>query len=117
MYKIFLYLFIPFLLLSQQDTLTYEFTAEEVMKLYNSIVELEFKDSVNVELIQNLTDQTFLYEQKVENDSLIINQLNYQLEQKEVIIELLEPIWYDKPIIWYSLGIVTVFIIRIAAGV
>jgi len=117
MYKIFLYLFIPFLLFSQQDTLVYELTGGEVMKLYNSIMELELKDSVNVELIQNLTDQTFLYEQKVENDSLIINQLNYQLEQKEVIIELLEPTWYDKPIIWYSLGIVTVFIIRVAAGV
>ena len=62
-------IFFSSLLFSQT---TYEFTEEEVKVFYNSIQELEFKDSVNVELIEKFENQIYMYIELSKTDSLLI---------------------------------------------
>jgi len=87
---------------------TYEFTEEEVMELYNSIQELEQSDSLNIQIIDNLEEQLKLYEQQIENDSLMFDQYKYQLELKDEIIDEISPKWYEHRYLWFISGAITI---------
>ena len=85
---------------------TLEFTEEEVKNLYNSIQKLEYADSTNQKIIENLNSQIYMY---IRNDSLNINLIeNYkkQLEFKEEIIKLVKPKWYDNKYLWFFGGMI-----------
>ena len=89
---------------------TYEFTEEEVQSLYGSIQELEFADSTNQKIIENLNEQIYMYIQQTEIDSTIIENYKEQLELKDEMIKNIKPKWYDNKYIWYSYGILSMIV-------
>ena len=95
------------ILLSQT---TYTFTEEEVNALYNSIQNLEYSDSFNQKIIENLNEQIYMYIQQTNIDSTIIENYIEQLKLKEEFIKELKPKWYDNKYIWYSMGVVSMII-------
>ena len=89
---------------------TYEFTEEEVQSLYSSIQELEFADSTNQKIIENLNEQIYMYIQQTEIDSTIIENYKEQLELKDEVIKNIKPTWYDNKYLWYSMGIASMIV-------
>ena len=84
---------------------TYEFTEEEVQIFYSSIQELEFADSTNQKIIENLNEQIYIY---IQSDSLCQSQIEdykRQLEIKEDMIDLVKPKWYDNKYLWFGYGL------------
>ena len=109
-FKILL-IFISSFLFSQT---TYEFTEEEVKVFYNSIQELEFKDSVNTELIEKLENQIYMYIELSNTDSLLILKQDEKILLLEEQVELhkqLQPKWWEKPL-WFSSGLITTWIFK-----
>tara|TARA_R100000234_G_scaffold85074_1_gene54163 strand:- start:1352 stop:1723 length:372 start_codon:yes stop_codon:yes gene_type:complete len=109
-YKLLLILFLS-LLFSQT---TYEFTEEEVKNIFNSIQELEFKDSVNVELIEKLENQIYMYVDLSKTDSLLILKQDEKillLEEQVELYKKLQPKWWEKPL-WFSSGLITTWIFK-----
>ena len=91
---------------------TYEFTEEEVKVFYNSIQELEFKDSVNTKLIEKLESQIYMYIQLSENDSLLVLKQDEKIALLEEQVELhkqLQPKWWEKPL-WFGSGVVAILV-------
>ena len=91
---------------------TYEFTEEEVKSLYTSIQELEYKDSLNTEIIEKLESQIYMYIQLSENDSLLIVAQDEKIALLEEQVELykqLQPKWWEKPV-WFGSGVATVLL-------
>jgi len=101
------------ILLSQT---TYTFTEEEVNALYNSIQKLEYSDSLNQKIIENLNEQIYMYIQQTEIDSTIIENYKEQLELKEEFIKTIKPAWYDNKYLWYSMGIASMIVPIWAVG-
>ena len=95
---------------------TYEFTEEEVQSLYSSIQELEFVDSTNQKIIENLNEQIYMYIQQTEIDSTIIENYKEQLELKDEMIKTIKPSWYDNKYLWYSMGIASMIVPIWAVG-
>ena len=95
---------------------TFEFTEEEVIELYSAIQKLEYSDSLNQKIIENLNEQIYMYIQQTEIDSTIINNYIEQLKLKEEFIKELKPKWYDNKYIWYSMGVVSMIIPIWAVG-
>ena len=89
---------------------TYEFTEEEVQTLYAQIQELEFADSTNQIIIENLNEQIYMYIRTIENDSLIVEQYKYKLELKDELIEEIRPKWYEHKYLWFANGIITILL-------
>ncbi len=89
---------------------TYEFTEEEVQSLYSSIQELEFADSTNQKIIENLNEQIYMYIHQTKIDSTIIDNLNEQIELKNDMIKNIKPKWYDNKYLWYSYGILSMIV-------
>jgi len=85
------------------------FSDDEVKGIFHNIKELEYKDSVNVKVQTNLKDQILLLEQQLSNDTLIFNQLEYQLKLKDDIIKLVKPKWYENKVLWFFLGFATFY--------
>ena len=107
-YKILLILFSSFLF----SQTTYEFTEEEVKVFYNSIQELEFKDSVNTELIEKLENQIYMYIELSKTDSLLILKQDEKILLLEEQVELhkqLQPKWWEKPL-WFSSGAAVILV-------
>ena len=69
----------------------YTLTKEDVETLYNSINELEYQDSSNVEIINNLNVQITMYKELVESDSSIIADQKEQIELLEEQIKMIKP--------------------------
>ena len=88
----------------------YTFTEEEVNALYNSIQNLEYSDSLNQKIIENLNEQIYMYIQQNETDSTIIENYIEQLKLKEEFIKELKPKWYDNKYIWYSMGVLSMIV-------
>jgi len=111
MFKKYLTILILFSSLLFSQT-TYEFTEEEVMTFYASIQELEFKDSVNTELIEKLENQIYMYIQLSENDSLLVLKQDEKillLEEQVELYKQLQPKWWEKPL-WFSSGVVAILV-------
>ena len=105
--KLVLILLIVSILLPQQ---VYEFTEEEVKSLYSSIQELEYADSTNQKIIENLNEQIYIYIQQTEIDSTIIENYKEQLQIKDEMIKTIKPKWYDNKYLWYSMGIASMIV-------
>ena len=95
---------------------TYEFTEEEVQSLYSSIQELEFADSTNQKIIENLNEQIYMYIQQTDIDSTIIENYKEQIELQEEMIKEVKPKWYDNKYLWYSYGILSMIVPIWAVG-
>ena len=95
---------------------TYEFTEEEVQSLYSSIQELEFADSTNQKIIENLNEQIYMYIQQTEIDSTIIENYKEQLALQEEMIKTIKPAWYDNKYLWFSMGIASMIVPIWAVG-
>jgi len=110
-FKKYVILFLFSFLFSQT---TYEFTEEEVKVFYNSIQELEFKDSVNVELIEKLENQIYMYVDLSKTDSLLILKQDEKillLEEQVELYKKLQPKWWEKPL-WFSSGLIITWIFK-----
>ena len=95
---------------------TYEFTEEEVQIFYSSIQELEFADSTNQKIIENLNEQIYMY---IHSDSLYqgqIEQYEKQIELQKVMIKEIKPKWYDNKYIWYTYGVLSMILPVWAVG-
>ncbi len=109
-FKLILVIFLS-LIFSQT---TYEFTEEEVKVFYNSIQELEFKDSVNAELIEKLENQIYMYVDLSKTDSLLILKQDEKillLEEQVELYKKLQPKWWEKPL-WFSSGLIITWIFK-----
>ena len=111
--KIYLIILIFFssFLFSQE---TYEFTEEEVKNIFASIQELEFKDSINTELIEKLENQIYMYIDLSKNDSLLILKQDEKillLEEQVELYKKLQPKWWEKPL-WFSSGLIITWIFK-----
>ena len=107
-FKLILILFSS-LLFSQT---TYEFTEEEVKVFYASIQELEFKDSVNTELIEKLENQIYMYIELSKTDSLLVLKQDEKIALLEEQVELhkqLQPKWWEKPL-WFGSGVAVILV-------
>ena len=108
MFKKLFILLISFSIIFPQQT--FEFTEGEVMELYSAIQKLEYSDSLNQKIIENLNNQIYMYIQQTEIDSTIIENYIEQLKLKEEFIKELKPKWYDNKYIWYSMGVASMII-------
>jgi len=109
--KIYLTILILFSSLLFSQT-TYEFTEEEVKVFYNSIQELEFKDSVNTELIEKLENQIYMYIELSKTDSLLVLKQDEKILLLEEQVELhkqLQPKWWEKPL-WFGSGVAVILV-------
>ena len=95
---------------------TYEFTEEEVQSLYSSIQELEFADSTNQKIIENLNEQIYMYIQQTEIDSTIIENYKEQLQIKDEMIKTIKTAWHENKYLWYSMGIASMIVPIWAVG-
>ena len=71
-----------------------------------NIQELEFKDSTNTEIIENLNSQIYMY---IQSDSLYKSQIEdykTKLQYKDEMIELVKPQWYENKYLWFGMGVI-----------
>ena len=92
------------------------YTDEEAQNIELYITELEQKSSSDSLIIGNLQQQLQLYLQQTNIDSTIIENYIEQLKLKEDLIKELKPKWYDNKYIWYSMGIVSMIVPIWAVG-
>ena len=79
---------------------------EETINLFHNIQELEFKDSTNTEIIENLNSQIYMY---IQSDSLYKSQIEdykTKLQYKDEMIELVKPQWYENKYLWFGMGVI-----------
>ena len=86
---------------------------EETINITNSLKELEFKDSTNIEIISNLNGQIKLYMEQHANDSLLISLnkhksvlLNDKIKLYDELVKQVKPKWYENKWLWFGLGVV-----------
>ncbi len=99
-------------LISQEPCKGHCLSDEDVINLRTSIMELENADSLNQKTIENLNSQIYMYIQKNNNDSLIINlqdeKINFlenRVELYEDMVKEVKPKWYDNKWLWFFGGI------------
>ena len=80
-------------------------TDDEVIQLFHTIKELEYKDSLNIEIINNLELQVVDYQKLHNNNLLQIEDYKKQVELKEQMIDLVKPKWYHNRYLWFFGGI------------
>ena len=95
---------------------TYEFTEEEVQSLYGSIQELEQNSSKDSLIINNLNEQIQLYIQQTKIDSGIIENYKEQLAIQEDMIDTIKPAWHENKYLWYAGGILSMILPIWAVG-
>ena len=86
------------------------YTDEEAQNIELYITELEQNGSRDSLIINNLNEQIQLYLQQTNIDSTIIENYIEQLKLKEEFIKELKPKWYDNKYLWYSMGIVSMIV-------
>ena len=86
------------------------YTDEEAQNIELYITELEQNGSRDSLIINNLNEQLQLYLQQTNIDSTIIENYIEQLKLKEDFIKELKPKWYDNKYLWYSMGIASMII-------
>ena len=86
------------------------YTDEEAQNIELYITELEQKSSSDSLIIGNLQQQLQLYLQQTNIDSTIIENYIEQLKLKEDYIKELKPKWYDNKYLWYTLGVASMIV-------
>ena len=88
-------------------------TDEQVKELRTSILELESKDSLNINLIDQLEQSIVLYKKYQHQDSLLIDLnmkkgdlLNQRIELYDQLVKEVKPKWYENKWLWFGLGVV-----------
>ena len=71
----------------------------------NLVSLLENKDSLNVQIINNLESQILDYKQLGINDSTVIANYKKQVELKDLMISEIKPKWYHNRYLWFGLGV------------
>ena len=92
------------------------YTDEEAKNIELYITELEQKSSSDSLIINNLNEQLQLYLQQTNIDSTIIENYIEQLKLKEDLIKELKPKWHENKYLWYSMGIVSMIVPIWAVG-
>ena len=92
------------------------YTDEEAQNIELYITELEQKSSSDSLIIGNLQEQIQLYLQQTNIDSTIIENYIEQLKLKEDYIKELKPKWYDSKYLWYTMGIASMIVPIWAVG-
>ena len=92
------------------------YTDEEAQNIELYITELEQNGSRDSLIINNLNEQIQLYLQQTNIDSTIIENYMEQLKLKEDLIKELKPKWYNNKYLWYSMGIATMILPIWAVG-
>ena len=86
------------------------YTDEEAQNIELYITELEQNGSRDSLIINNLNSQLQLYLQQTNIDSTIIENYIEQLKLKEDYIKELKPKWYDNKYLWYTLGVASMIV-------
>ena len=86
------------------------FSEEDTKILFNSITELEYSDSLNTSIIEELELQIKLYENKAYNDSLIIAYAGREKELYEKLIYINKPKWYEHKYLWFGYGMISIIL-------
>ena len=92
------------------------YTDEEAQNIELYITELEQNSNKDSLIINNLNEQLQLYLQQTNIDSTIIENYIEQLRIKDEMIKTIEPAWYDNKYLWYSMGIVSMIVPIWAVG-
>ena len=92
------------------------YTDEEAQNIELYITKLEQKSSSDSLIINNLNGQLQLYLQQTNIDSTIIENYIEQLKLKEDLIKELKPKWYDNKYLWYSMGVASMIVPIWAVG-
>ena len=109
--KKFLSILLIFSLLFPQEVCEGEcYTDEEAQNIELYITELEQNSSRDSLIINNLNGQLQLYLQQTNIDSTIIENYKEQLAIQEDMIKTIKPAWYDNKYLWYSMGIVSMIV-------
>tara|TARA_Y100000996_G_scaffold219672_1_gene172766 strand:- start:620 stop:991 length:372 start_codon:yes stop_codon:yes gene_type:complete len=98
-------LFLPLILVSVIFCNNESLTENEVIELFHSIQELEYKDSLNTNIISNLEFQIVDYKNINAQNELLIKDYKKQLELSQEMIKLVKPKWYDNKYLWFFGGI------------
>ena len=109
--KKFLSFLLIFSLLFPQEVCEGEcYTDEEAQNIELYITELEQNGSRDSLIINNLNEQLQLYLQQSEIDSTIVENYKEQLRLNEDLIKELKPKWYDNKYLWYSMGVASMLL-------
>ena len=92
------------------------YTDEEAQNIELYITELEQNGSRDSLIINNLNEQIQLYLQQTNIDSTIIENYIEQLKLKEDLIKELKPKWHENKYLWFSMGIVSMVVPIWAVG-
>ena len=98
-------LFLPFLFVGSLFCNDASLTDDEIIQLFHSINELEYKDSLNIEIINNLELQIVDYKDLHANSLSQIEDYKKQIELKELMIKEVKPKWYHNRYLWFFGGI------------
>ena len=78
---------------------------DDIIELFHSIQELEYKDSLNNSIIENLEFQIRDYESLNNTNLLLIEDYKKQIEIKEDMIKVVKPKWYHNRYLWFFGGV------------
>ena len=92
------------------------YTDEEAQNIELYITELEQNGSRDSLIINNLNEQLQLYLQQTNIDSTIIENYIEQLKLKEDYIKELKPKWHENKYLWYSMGVLSMIVPIWAVG-
>ena len=86
------------------------YTDEEAQNIELYITELEQNGSKDSLIIGNLNEQLQLYIHQTQIDSGIIENYKEQLRIKDEMIKTIKPKWYDNKYLWYSMGVASMIL-------
>ena len=86
------------------------YTDEEAQNIELYITELEQNSSKDSLIIGNLNEQLQLYIHQTQIDSGIIENYKEQLAIQEEMIKTIKPAWYDNKYLWYSMGVASMIV-------
>ena len=86
------------------------YTDEEAQNIELYITELEQNGSKDSLIIGNLNEQLQLYIHQTQIDSGIIENYNSIKEVLLNMIKTIKPKWYDNKYLWYSMGVASMIL-------
>jgi hypothetical protein len=101
-YKLFLPLILIGIIFCNENLLS----EEETIQLFNVVQELEYKDSLNLQIINNLELQLQDYSKLYDNSLLQIEDYKTQVKLHKDMIDLVKPKWYENKYLWFFGGVI-----------